>query len=223
MAESNLYTDIKESVIRNLGFLKSYGFTDFEENQLAYEFHFECKNDYVSMDIWFEAIASTPIWIKINQYYLDNLEPENAILRECERQRSEKYDALFQRYLKENNSLYLEKIKSSYREHGKAMNELYLMECAEIIKRNIQILTGDLHILKLNTEKIATENHQRKALERIKNQIYTLEYQLFPQGSVDDAYEEFSSLDQLYAFLAERDEIVKYRILDWNMNVIKEV
>lgn len=141
MNKANIYTDIKESVIRNLSFLKSYGFKDFEENQLAYELHFVVKNDYVSIDVWFEAIPSTPIWIKINEYYLDNLELENVILIECERQRSEKYDELFQLYLKEDNTIYLEKIQTSYEDNGKEINELYLKECGEIIKRNIQILT----------------------------------------------------------------------------------
>lgn len=80
-----------------------------------------------------------------------------------------------------------------------------------------------MEILKLNREKIANKNQRQKDLERIKNKVYTLEYQLFPHGSIDDAYEEFSSLDQLYAFLTERYEITKYRILDWNMDLIKEV
>jgi len=222
MMQNNIHTDIKESIIRNFSFLKSYGFKDFEENQLAYETHFKTENDAVTIDIWFEAIPSTPIWIKINEYYLDNLELENLILKNYEKQRSEKYDELFQSYLKKDDSAFLEKIQDAYHKDGKKINELYLNESSEIIKRNIEILSGDLEILKSNTEIVINKNEQLKSNERIKNKTYTLEYQFFPEGSIDDAYEEFSSLEELNDFLNEKDEIVKYRVLDWNMTVVKQ-
>lgn len=63
MKSNGFYTDIKESIEKHFSFLKAFGFSAFEEKQLAYEFHFEAKNDAVLIDIWFEATTSTPIWM----------------------------------------------------------------------------------------------------------------------------------------------------------------
>ena len=66
MDKRNFYSDIKETIEKYFGFLAAYGFPGFEENQVAYECHFETKNEYVSIDIWFEATSSTPIWANGN-------------------------------------------------------------------------------------------------------------------------------------------------------------
>ena len=101
---------------------------------------------------------------------------------------------------------------------GKDINELYLKECGEIIKRNIGILSGDIETLKLNTEIVLKKKELLKTNEKIKNKTYTLEYEIFDC----DAYEEFSSLEELNYFLNKQNDILKYRILDWNMDVIKK-
>lgn len=78
MEARNFHSDIKESIEEHFSFLKAFGFSAFEEKQLAYEFHFETKNDAVLIDIWFEATASTPIWMTINGYHVDHLELKNS-------------------------------------------------------------------------------------------------------------------------------------------------
>ena len=98
MEKRNFYSDIKESIEEYFSFLTAYGFPGFEENQVAYECHFETKNKYVSIDISFEAISSTPIWAKIDQYYIDHLEPENQIVKDYTNQLKENYDKLYEQY-----------------------------------------------------------------------------------------------------------------------------
>ena len=218
---NRMYIDIKESITRNFKFLKAYGFNDFCENQKSYEFHFETKNNDVQIDIWFEAISSSPVWIKINQYYIESIEPENLILKDCSLLREKKYDEFFQQYLKTDDVVYLNKIQKCYINKGKDINELYLNECSVILKRNISILNGNLESLKLNTDEYLIKNKQLKIDERVKNKIYTLEYQFYPKGCIDDAFEEFKSLNELYSFLKVRTDIKNYRILDWNLKIVK--
>lgn len=212
--KNNLYSDIKESIQNNFIFLKLHGFKDFNENQLAHEIHFRTENDYISIDIWFEAISSSPIWITINGVYIECLDIENTVLKECVIRRNEKYDDFFQLYLEEADDVYLEKIEESYADNGKEINELYLKECSEIIKRNITILSGKLEILNSNTAEVSNKKVQLASDAIAENKKITLEYQVFPDGCIDDAYEEFTSLDELNLFLKQRNDISNYRILD---------
>lgn len=93
MEETNFYEDIKESVNTIFAFLQSdFDFSNFQENRIAYEMHFEAKNDCVSLNIWFEAILTTPIWITINNYYVTYLEPENKIVQYYHKQIDELYE-----------------------------------------------------------------------------------------------------------------------------------
>jgi len=63
MKSKAFYTDIKESIEKHFSFLKAFGFSSFEEKQLAYEFHLEAKKDDILIDIWFVATTSTPIYM----------------------------------------------------------------------------------------------------------------------------------------------------------------
>ena len=219
MAGNNFYSDIKESIERYFSFLSEFGFSTFEEKQLAYELHFEAKNNHALIDISFEAIPSTPIWAKINGYYIDNLELKNSKIEEYKAQLKENYDDLFEQYLRTNNDIFLDKIAEKYIVNGKKINDKYLAELSEILKRHITILNGDFEILKSNTEILRKEHESKKATDRIKNGTYTLEYQFLSNDDYD-AFEEFSKLKDIEKYLSERNEIKKYRILDCNMNEI---
>ncbi len=223
MEKPNFYSDIKESIEQYFGFLTAYGFPDFEENQVAYECHFETKNNNVSIDIWFEAISSTPIWAKIDRYYIDNLEPENQIIKDYSTQLKANYDPLFEKYLSTNKKRYLEDITNQYAVNGKAINDKYLKELSEILQRHLSVLNGDFELLKSNSA-MATKAYESKiAAERIKNGIYTLEYQFLSVDVINDeydAFEEFKDLQGIKKYLAERSEIKLYRILDCHMNEI---
>ena len=214
-----MYSDIKESIEKYFEFLIDFGFPKFDEKQLAYELHFETKNNYVVLDIYFEAITSTPIWATLNGYHIDNLELKNQKFEAYKTEHIETYDDLFKQYLKTNNNKFLEKISKQYAVNGKEINDKYLKELSEVLKRHINTLSGDLELLKLNTEIVKKEYEVNQALERIRNGTYTLEYQLFSNDDYD-AFEEFNSIKDIQQYLVDCSEIKKYRVLDCNMNEI---
>jgi len=219
MKWNNFYLDIKESIEKHFGFLNEFGFRKFKEKQLAYELHFETQNRSVSLDISFEAIPSTPIWAKINEYYIDNLELKNPKIEDYRIKLKENYNELFEQYLKTKKKIFLEKIATQYTVNGKEINDNYLKELSEILKRHITTLNGDFELLKSNSEIIKKEYDLKVAIERMKNGIYTLEYQLFSDNDYD-AFETFNAIADIKQYLANRSEIKKYRILDCNMNEI---
>lgn len=219
MKENNFYSDIKESIEKHFSFLKDFGFPKFDEKQLAYELHFETKNDFVSLDISFEAITSTPIWVTINGYYIDKFELKNQKIDDYKTELKENYGDLFEQYLKTNNNKFLDKISKQYAVNGKEINDKYLKELSEVLKRNITVLNGDFELLKSNTEIVKKEYEIKEAMERIRNGTYTLEYQFFSADDYD-AFEEFNSINDIKQYLVNRSEIKKYRVIDCYENEI---
>ena len=133
MEENNFYTEITNSVKEIFSFLQSeFRFSKFKEKQLAYEIHLIAKNEFVTIDIWFEAISSTPIWAKINDYYINNLELENIIIEEYHKKLSHQYN--------------------------KPLNDKYLKEISGILRRHSNVLYGNIDLLKSNTEIIINKN-----------------------------------------------------------------
>ena len=219
MKESNYYLDITNSIEKHFSFLNNFDFPKFKMRQVAYEFNFETKNNFVSIDISLEAIISTPIWAKINQYNIANLELENPKIKNYQNQLKVNYDDLFNQYLKTNKNVFLEKIAEKYIIKGKTINDEYIFELSEMLKRNLTVLNGNLEVLRINTEILTKEYDLKVIKNRIENEIYTLEYQ-FLSDSDYDAFEEFKNLNDIKPFLSERNEITKYRILDCNLNEI---
>ncbi|MCZ4244801.1 hypothetical protein [Pedobacter punctiformis] len=220
MEENIFFTDIKESIEENFSFLQSdFQFSAFVEKQLAYEIHFETENDFVSIDIWFEATTSTPIWAKINEYYIDNLEPKNKKIENYRTDLRENYNNLFEQYLKTKKTIFLDKISNQYAVSGKEINDKYLKELSEILKRHIAVLNGDFDLLEANTKIIIENNKNSKDKERIEKGIYTIEYQYFCKDEYD-MYEEFKNISEIKPYLAERPEIKVYRVFDCYMKEI---
>ena len=157
MEETNFYTDIKESVEEVFSFLQSdFLFSVFVERQIAYEIHFETKNNFVNVDIWFEATVATPIWIKINEFYVDNLEPNNNVIQNYSKKLGELYEPL-----NENSDIvFFEFGLSQYRKYGKKLNLVYLTEIASMLKRHSSVLQDDFDLLKTNT-KLIIENNKK--------------------------------------------------------------
>jgi hypothetical protein len=217
MEKSNFYFDIKESIEKHFDFLKDFGFPKFEEEQIAYELHFKTKNNHITFDIWVEAIPSTPIWVKVNQYYLDSIELENQKIKDYHNQLKENYDKIFQKYLKTNHSKYLTSLSKQYAVNGLQINDDYLKELSMLLKRHLSVLGGDLEILKLNAEVIKKESDLIIDKERIERGIYTLEFQFFASDEYD-CYEEFRDLKLIKPYLVERPEIKIYRVLDCYLN-----
>jgi len=216
-----MYDDLKKSIKLHFSFLKEFGFPDFEEHQLAHEYHFESGNESVRIYISFEAIFSTPIWAKINGYDIDELEPQNAIVKQYNHRIIKTHDELLGLFLKTGKDGYQQK-STEYPINDQEVNNSYLFELSEIIKRHPSVLYGDMELIKSNIEIRKKEQEQRAAAIRIEKQIYTLEY-CFHCDGLDGKYdsdEEFATLHELKQYLAQRDHIKVYRILDWNMNLV---
>jgi hypothetical protein len=220
MEVNKFYTDITNSVKEIFSFLQSeFHFSEFEHQQLAYEIHLVAKNEFATIDIWFEATPSTPIWAKINDYYIDNLELKNQVIEDYKTELQENYDYLFKQYLKTNKNTFLDKISKKYMINGQRINDKYLKEISNIIQRHNNILSGDIELLKSNTDIIINNNKLIKDNERIEAGIYTIEYQYFSKDEYD-MYEEFKKISEIKSYLSERPEIKVYRVLDCYMNEI---
>ena len=86
---------------------------------------------------------------------------------------------------------------------------------SEILKRHTNTLSGDVALLKSNGEILSKEHELKVVTERIKNKIFTLEYQFFCTDENEyDCYEEFKNINDIKPHLAERPEIKVYRVLD---------
>lgn len=220
MEVNSFYTDITDSVKDIFSFLQSeFHFSEFEEQQLAYEIHLVAKNEFATIDIWFEATSSTPIWATINGYYINNLELKNRAIEDYRNELKQNYDYLFEQYLKTNKNIFLDKISKKYMLIGKHINDKYLKEISNIIQRHNNILSGDIELLKSNTEITIKANELLKDNARIEAGIYTIEYQYFSKDEFD-MYEEFKKISEIKPYLAERPEIKVYRVLDCYMNEI---
>ncbi|RKE56061.1 hypothetical protein [Sphingobacterium detergens] len=216
MEETNFYTDIIESIKLIFSFLqKKYGFSDFEERQIAYEMHYEAHKDDIMIDIWFEAIVSTPIWAKINNYYIDNLELENENIKRYNKRLDEIYDTIEEN----SDTKCFENKFSQYYKYGQELNTFYLTEIANLLKRYSSVLEGNFELLEANTQLLIAANKKETDALRIEKGTYTIEFQLFSKDDYD-MYVEFDSLEDAKRYLSEDDTIKVYRILDCYMNEI---
>jgi hypothetical protein len=74
--------DIRNTLDLHFKFLQEqYDFPSFDEEQIAYEYHFISKKANLKFDIWFELAPSSPIWVSLNGHYIEKLEPENLVLK----------------------------------------------------------------------------------------------------------------------------------------------
>jgi hypothetical protein len=213
MSNFNLLGDIRSAIDRYFGFLKDYGCDRFHEQQLAYEYHFITSNQSVKVDIWFEAVISTPIWVCINNFYIELLEPENTIRKDL----AKKYELLLPD--RESDDLARVENYDRYRLFGKALNDEYLQEVANILKRNPQVLNGDLSILKANYQlQIAAVDFEAADRKR-QDKIYTCEFNC----CFGECYYESDSIDDLKTYLltTQKDTgIANIRLYDWDNNLI---
>ncbi|MDN5283895.1 MAG: hypothetical protein JWR38_169 [Mucilaginibacter sp.] len=221
MENPHIYDDLKNTIKSRFSFLKEFEFPDFEECQLDNGWLFETNNKFSKIEITFEAAFSTPVFAKINGYDIDELEPQNAIVKQYNHRIIKTHDELLGLFLKTGEDGYQQK-NTEYPINDQEVNNRYLLELSEMIKRHISVLHGDMELLKSNIEIRKQEQEQQAAAIRIKKQIYTLEYCFICDGQDGkyDSNEEFETLQDLKQYLAQRDHIKIYRILDWNMNPV---
>lgn len=215
MTKSNLYKDVKNGIDTNFSFLKEYNFSDFVEKQLAYEYHFECSNDKTKIDIWFELIPSTPIWIKISEYYIETLEPNNNFLKKYNTALKKLYTNYFDKYLETNQDCWFDKLNEQYKLLGRELNNTYFKEMAQILKRNENVLLGDIELLKANYVVLQTIDEQNNEQRRIKDKIYSCEFKI--KGGIEAEYES-NSLQEIRTYFKKLadNSITDIQVFDWN-------
>jgi hypothetical protein len=214
MSDLNLLGHIQSAIDRYFGFLKDYGFDRFQAQQLAYEYHFIASNKMVTIDLWFEAVISTPIWVRINDFYIGSLEPENAVLKDL----AKKSELLllpnrsFDDFICEENY-------ERYRLFGKDLNDKYLQEVASILNRNPQVLNDDLSTLKANYQRQIVEIESEAADRKRQDKSYTCEF----NSCFGECYYESKSIDEIKIYLQAQSldvGIANIRLYDWDNNLV---
>ncbi|MCW3464513.1 hypothetical protein [Chitinophaga nivalis] len=213
----NLYTDIKESVESAFAFLKAAGFTDFEEQQIAFETHFEAKNEYVKVDVWFEFIYSTPIWVTINGYHIQLLEPEHPLFEQYARTLQELYEPPADNTTKD--ACGIDYLGEQYEQGGRQLNHTYLEGMARLLQSYPAVLQGELDVLVSHAATAAAAWEAEQAAEKIAQQLYTCTF------SIDDLVEceaTGTSLDEIRTALKEyeADRICVLQVVDPYMNPV---
>ncbi|BDD08085.1 hypothetical protein FUAX_05170 [Fulvitalea axinellae] len=140
MKEFNLYKDIKNSINQNAFRIKKYGFKKFKEGQLAYEYHFTSTNGKGDeIDISFEAISSSPIWVRINNTHLERI-LEDKKLEEIRSAKNALYNGNFNKYLELEDAKYLGDNFENYKARGKELNDQELNRIFEILGDKLEEL-----------------------------------------------------------------------------------
>jgi hypothetical protein len=165
MSESNLYQDIKTSIEEKLFFIKKYGFNELQEEQIAYEYHFKIINDKnESIDISFEAISSSPIWIKINNIFLEKI-LKDELLTKIDNDLNSLYKENFDLYLKFDDTKYLENNFENYKRFGKELNDKKLKRIFQILEAKFSSLNKKSNEINVQLEEPA---HYSKKISDLK-------------------------------------------------------
>lgn len=164
-------------------------------------------------------LQQTPVWLKIENYYVDTLELNNEAVKAYRLRLKENYDVPFRKYLETKESTFLTEITDRYAQNGKEIHDQYLDELSKILKRNPAVLSGDLTSLEETALLLERQHEEILSRERIQKKIYIVEYKFFSTTEYD-CFEEFTSLEDIRIFLTQRDDIKEYRIRDWNQNTV---
>lgn len=219
MNNYSFHTDVKNLIHKHFAFLVDYGFGEFTEKQLAYEYHYQCFNDSVNIDIWFEQIFASPIWLTINGLYATHIEPDNKILTQHSNQLKEIHTEITQKFPGNDTSTWIA-MADKYSLRGKTLYDGFLKALSDVLKRHPKMLHGDVEQLKINNQIAQTKRKALEAAERIKNKIYTLEIDFWNNGELS-AEIEFNDIEEIKYYLKHHPEIKNYRILDCYSTEIK--
>lgn len=136
-----LYSDIKHCLLREFDFLKAHGFSDFAEEQIAYEVHFTCAHENgIHIDIFFEVISSTAINIMINGAHFQEISDHEAI-SVYYRQLPALYDDNFTSWLNTSEEKYMKANFDLYLSQGRELNAQFLKSAGRILQDHPPFLT----------------------------------------------------------------------------------
>jgi hypothetical protein len=138
---TNFFEHFNETVLTEFHFLKDFGFADFEEEQIAYEYHLISKSSNgIEIDFHIETLSSTPIWVSINGIYLEKIFNSNLLFERYEVERENLYNTNFDKYLKSGNTKFIGKNQEVFLKKGLALNENYLKEIKALLIENKKYL-----------------------------------------------------------------------------------
>lgn len=218
MATTGLLDDIRKSIKAHFAFLQSYGFSAFSENQLAFEFHYECRNDAAAIDIWLEAISASPVWVTINGYDVSDLEPDNERIKTYSAKYTELYDEYFSNYLKTDDAAWLTKITEQYRVSGQALNDDFLAEIAGMLQRNSAVLLGETDLLQAQQELRVAHRAYLLHEARAQSKLYTctIRYASGMEAECESATLEGIRANVRQAPQSPLDPITTIEVYDWH-------
>ena len=131
---TNFFEHFKTTLFAEFQFLKDFGFSDFEEEQVAYEYHFVARTkNNIKLDIQIELTSSTPIWTSINGIYLDNLFVPNSFFKEYSSELESIYRTI-------DNPKSITNNQNAFAEKGFALNERYLSFVKSLLIENPEYL-----------------------------------------------------------------------------------
>ncbi|WP_293305199.1 hypothetical protein [Pedobacter sp. UBA5917] len=188
MAELDFFQSIRKQIDDTFSFLKEYGFTDFSEKQLAYEYHYESSNTHSKIDIWFEFAPGSPFWVTVNGYHIETIEPDNPIIRNYH----------------------------STEDLSDSINDQYLKEIASILKRNTAVLYGDITVVENMHQKLVAENEEINRERKVREKRYTCEFECL-NGLVVSEFEANSLTEIRTSLIGMNDpSITNIEVFDWN-------
>lgn len=198
----NFFEHFKTTIYSEFDFLKNYGFSDFEEEEIAYEYHIIAKsNNNIVIDFQTEMISSTPIWITINGIHLEKIFDSHPAFKNDKMERDSLYKDNFDQFLNSNNSRFLKNNQERFAEKGFTLNENYLLQVKTLLIENIEFLQ-DPAIYSNLQEKINQQNKLALA------EYYKPFKKLFDQNRkivIDESF--LKAQFESYLFILETDKV----------------
>jgi hypothetical protein len=137
----NFFEHFKTTIYSEFDFLKNFGFNDFEEEEIAYEYHIVAKSsNNIVIDFQIEMISSTPIWITINGIHLEKIFDSHPIFKNDKMERDGLYKGNFDQFLNSDNSQFLKNNQERFVDKGFMLNENYLIQVKNLLIENIEFL-----------------------------------------------------------------------------------
>jgi hypothetical protein len=206
---------IAQSIDERFSFLVDAGFTPLPLKKTGKELNVQYQKDNIHVNFAFEFIPSTAIGASINSYSLHSLDLNNERLRELNEKREALYANTWAAYLRENDSYHLDELARHYVVAGRDINDAYITELANLLKKHSLVLRGDFKQIAKNAEetRLRAENERRAQAKR--NKIYRATYTCF----AGECEFESSSLNEIRRHLdtlAKEMPISDVLITDWN-------
>lgn len=205
---TNFFEHFKTTLFEEFQFLKDFGFSDFEEEQFAYEYHFVAKSkNNIKLDIQIELTSSTPIWTSINGIYLENLFVQNSFFKEYSSELESIYRTI-------DNPKNITNNQNAFAEKGFVLNERYLSFVKSLLIENPEYLQ-DVSIYDIQHElrKLQTELELADYLKDFKK-LFNKGGQLLPTETFFKAQFENNLLtvetDKISADFNSYDEFVDF-------------